>query len=129
MELFVEIFVELYIKLFQEIFPDRQLSERKTFWLQISCILVAVSIISMLFIGIAILACVGASVVGILLTCIGGVMFLAHFIIIAMLKLAEEKEAVHEEAYINEPEPLIEEYSQENDDLQTVQPYEELRGD
>lgn len=55
------------------------------------------------------------SVAGILLTCIGGVLVLAHFIIFSMLKPAEEKEVIYEESSLNDPEPLIEEYTEQSD--------------
>lgn len=119
MEFFVEIFVELYLKLYNEIFPDRELSAKQSLRLELLCVFVAIGVTTMLLVGIVLLACVENSVAGILLTCIGGVMVLAHFVIFFMLKLAEEKEAVQEEWDINEPEPLIEEYVP-NDDCTTL---------
>lgn len=125
MEIFVEIFTELYTKLFKEIFPDRDLTAKQSSRLEILCIIVSLSIISMLFIGIIMLACIENSVAGIILTCIGGVMVFAHFIIFSMLKLAEEKEIVQEESFNSEPEPLIEEYTEQHDDCGISRQHEE----
>lgn len=117
MEFFAEIFIELYIKLFNEFFPERTLSHRKQVMLGILCVLISVSIPSMLFAGIAVLVCVEGSVVGVILTCVGGVMLLAHVFIFALLKLTEEKESAWEGMLNeNEPEPLIEEYTDRNDE-------------
>lgn len=111
MELIVEAFIDLYIKLFNEIFPDLELSAKKTLGLRLLCGFVATCIVLMLFVGIIMLACIENSVVGIVLTCVGGAMFLGHVLAFSLLKFAEEKEQTQVDLFLHEDvEPLIEEF-------------------
>lgn len=111
MEFIVEAFIDLYVKLFNEIFPDLELSAKKTFVLRLLCGLVAACVVLMLFVGIVMLICIENSVVGIVLTCVGGAMFLGHILAFSLLKFAEEKEQTQVDLFLHEDvEPLVEEF-------------------